>query len=166
MTLLSAMVWGGAFTPSSAEISQLDNALSELKAKEDTTLKANTTMIDKLISSHNVTGGYENSNYRYIYYMNLNDTDRLAIFIITQIKNPNFALVKSLNMQEDFVILIDANSANKVVWSGYAKEQPQIVIKNGNMQEVPFTLNATLSNVPQDISVKWYFNSIEKSGSF
>lgn len=119
MALFTAVLFSGAFTPSDAEIAKLDDTLTQLKSKDDSTLKTNATMIDKILSSHNVTGGYENENYRYIYYMNLNATDKLALFVITEIKNPEYGFIKALGMQENFILLIDANSDKKLIWNGY-----------------------------------------------
>jgi surface protein len=120
MALFTAILFSGAFTPSGEEIAKLDDTLTQLKSKDDSTLKTNATMIDKILSSHNVTGGYENDNYRYIYYMNLNATDKLAIFVITEIKNSEYGFIKTLGMQKDFIMLIDANAPNKLVWKGYS----------------------------------------------
>ena len=123
MALFTAILFSGAFTPSSAEITKLNDTLTQLKSKDDATLKTNGAMIDKILSSHNVTGGYENENYRYIYYMNLNATDKLAVFVITEIKNSEYGFIKALGMQKDFIMLIDANAPNKLVWSGYAEDK-------------------------------------------
>jgi len=86
-------------------------------------LKTNGAMIDKILSSHNVTGGYENDNYKYIYYMNMDATNKLAVFVITEIKSPEYGFIKTLGMQENFILLIDANSDKKLVWKGYTEDK-------------------------------------------
>ncbi len=42
-------------------------------------------------------------------------------------------------------------------------DNPKILIENGNLQEVPFPLNASLENVPNSVEIKWYINSSEKT---
>ncbi len=41
--------------------------------------------------------------------------------------------------------------------------KPQIVINNGAMQEVPFTLQANIKNVPKGIHVQWMINDVNKT---
>jgi len=119
--LFSSLVYSGGFSLSSSENSMLDSALATMKAKSDTSLQSNATMLSKLSSSTGVlSGGWVDSNYRYIYKMIITDTDRVAVFIMTDIYNTNSALVKMLNMQTNMVLLIDANSESKLVWNGYA----------------------------------------------
>ncbi len=126
IALSSAMLFSNAFNPSANEKSNLDGTLNKLMYQDDSALKSNHTILNKLLSSHNVIGGYEDKNYKYTYYMNLSATDKLAIFIITKINNPNYGLIKSLNMKENFILLIDANTQKKLVWAGYTKE-PTVV---------------------------------------
>jgi len=42
-------------------------------------------------------------------------------------------------------------------------DNPRIIIKNGALQEVPFKLEVGIENKPQNTTVKWYLNSVEKS---
>jgi len=41
-------------------------------------------------------------------------------------------------------------------------DNPRIVIKNGALQEVPFKLEVSIENKPQNTTIKWYLNSVEK----
>jgi len=40
---------------------------------------------------------------------------------------------------------------------------PKIVVANGNLQTAPFTLKASITNIPGNTTTKWFFNGIAKS---
>ena len=42
-------------------------------------------------------------------------------------------------------------------------DNPRIVIKNGALQEVPFNLEVSIENKPENTTVKWYLDDIEKA---
>jgi|GEM_PF-1158883 len=41
-------------------------------------------------------------------------------------------------------------------------DSPEILIENGAMQKTPFSLKASLKNIPQGMTVKWLLNNVEK----
>ena len=99
--------------------SDLDTTLTQLIQQNDNILNQNHTLLNNLLSNYNVMDEYSDDKYNYKYYMVINQNDKLGIFLITKINNPDSSLVKSLNMKENFIILIDANREQKLVWSGY-----------------------------------------------
>gem|GEM_PF-2150722 len=109
---------GGAYSLTLEDKVLLDAKVELLKSE-------NSEMANKLLtSSDTITGGWEDSNFKYSYKMLITASDRIALFIMHEIYNPNSSLVKLLNMQPSMLLLIDANQkANKLVWSGY-KEKP------------------------------------------
>jgi len=117
--LLSSLVWGGGFNLLSSETTTLNDALKNLQGQSDSTLQANSAMLSTLVNNTGLSGGWEDNNFRYTYKMVINSTDRIAIFIMTKIYNQSNALVKMLNMQENMILLIDANANPRLVWSGY-----------------------------------------------
>ena len=42
-------------------------------------------------------------------------------------------------------------------------DNPRIIIENGNLQEVPFTLKANIENMPKSVTIKWFIDNSEKS---
>jgi len=118
--LFSSVLFGGGFTLSQTEKDQLNSTLKALLTQQESALQENKAMLNTLFTSTNaLIGGWEDKSYRYTYKMVINTTDRVAIFMMQTIHNPNNSLVKTLNMKPTMMLLIDANRANKLVWNGY-----------------------------------------------
>jgi len=109
---------GGSYTLSQEEKNLLDSKLETLVSQ-----KRGIQLLDILNQTNStVTGGWEDNNFRYSYKMLINENYRIAIFLMHTIYNSNNALVKMLSMQPDMMLVIDANSDKKLVWSGYGED--------------------------------------------
>ncbi|MEA2028117.1 MAG: hypothetical protein U9N49_04000 [Campylobacterota bacterium] len=118
--VLANVLFAGAFAPSQAEKDQLNKTLNALLSQQESALQENKAILNTLLTSTSaLVGGWEDTSYRYTYKMVINASERIAIFMMQAIHNPNNALAKMLNMQPNMMLLIDANRANKLVWNGY-----------------------------------------------
>jgi len=110
LVILSSFIFSA--TLSSLEKENINNTLTLLSNKDS-------TVVNKLlVSSDSVYGEYISSNYKYIYKLKVTGEDRIGVFIIKEIYNKDYPIIKQLNMQEGFIILINGRASEKVIFSG------------------------------------------------
>jgi len=125
LTLIINVALGGSFTLSQDQENHLDNTLLGMMNQEDTTLQGNREHAQKLLDEPQAfSGGWENSKFKYSYKMLITDTQKIAIFIILEVRKPNSKVAKMFAMQEGFILFGDAKRkvGEQLVWSGYLKD--------------------------------------------
>ena len=114
LIFLSSILFAGKLEIDIDGQNKIYDALISIKNK-------NPLYVYKLLNQSNTEGSWETENYKYVYKLKISDGDKIGIFIITEIKKPDFWLVKKLNMKSGYILLIDANIESKIVWKGNAK---------------------------------------------
>jgi lysozyme len=107
--LLSSFVF--SVTIDSVAKKNINDTLSLLHDKD-------ANVVNKLLTSSDaVYGEYTSENYKYIYKLKVGGGDRIGIFIIQEIYNENYPIIKKLNMEKGFVILINGRANKKVIFA-------------------------------------------------
>jgi hypothetical protein len=120
---LSSFLSAGALVLNNQQTQDINNTLATLLVQEDGSLSSHHTTVQKLIDGNNtIDGGWTNSKYNYIYRILSNTDDKIGIFIITKINNPDSSIVQALDMRDRMIILLDVNQEEKVLFSGYKEE--------------------------------------------
>jgi len=156
MVLSVSFLFAGAFNLSSDEKKQIENVLQNSVT--------DSYLANKLLTQSTKEGGWENSDYKYLYKVKTTDGDKLGFFIIKNIYNQNFYsllpnqlnITNNWNIQEGFAFLVDANSAQKLVWNGYSN----IEIK----KEYKLYFSMERESILESGSTKawvWFDNSLE-----
>jgi len=55
------------------------------------------------------------------------------------------------------------DSEEKILSALMYLDNPRLLVENGNLQEVPFNLKASIENLPKSVTVKWFIDDREKS---
>lgn len=109
-------------------------------------------VVDTLLASNQVIyGEYKSFYYRYIYKLKVANGERMGIFIIKEIYNRNYPIIKQLDMKEGFVILIDGYASPKVLFAG-------------NLS-APIAYAGADKNVNVNESITLYGSGIDSDGS-
>ncbi|MEA2029711.1 MAG: DUF5011 domain-containing protein, partial [Campylobacterota bacterium] len=163
ITLIVNIALGGAFSLSPAQEAHLDTTLRGMMSQSEATLQAEYEALSQLLNASDaIVGGWENSKFKYSYKMLITDTQRLAIFVFHEIRNPNAKAVQMFDMQEGFILFGDANREVGVVWHGYLHDStPPTITLNGSASlsltrgSTYSELGATITdNIDQDVDIQ------------
>ena len=108
--LLSSFIFSSTIDTSAKK--NINDTLSLLRDKD-------ANVVNKLLTSSDaVYGEYISENYRYIYKLKASGGDRIGIFIIQEIYNEDYPIIKQFDMKQGFVILINGHANKKVIYAG------------------------------------------------
>ncbi|MEA2029247.1 MAG: DUF5011 domain-containing protein [Campylobacterota bacterium] len=150
LTVIINVALGGAFTLSQEQEAHLDKTLRGMMSVEDTTLQGNREHAQKLLDdSQAFSGGWENSKFKYSYKMLITESERIAIFIILEVRNPNSNVVQMFDMQEGFILFGDAmrEAGEQLVWSGYLEDTTAPVITLNGSSSLTMSRGSTYTEL-------------------
>jgi len=161
--LLSSFVFSA--TIDSSQKNSINDTLKLLYDKDS-------TVVNKLLTSSDaVYGEYTSSNYKYIYKLKVGGGDRIGVFIITEIYNKDYHIIKQLKMKEGFIILINGKANSKVIYKGYTQdlydygyggaEVCESSIDFDIIEEEEHKFNQSISG-----NIKYYKVNIKNAGKF
>ncbi|MEA2029309.1 MAG: DUF5011 domain-containing protein [Campylobacterota bacterium] len=150
LTLIINIAWGGAFTLSQDQEEHLDSTLRGMMSVEDTTLQGNREHAQRLLeATEAIKGGWENSKFKYSYKMLITESERIAIFIILEVRNPYSKVVKMFDMQEGFILFGDAmrEVGEQLIWYGYLEDTTAPTITLNGSSSLSITRGSTYTEL-------------------
>ena len=161
LIFLSSFLSAGALSLTDEQTQDINNTLAKMLVQEDGKLSSHHITVQKLIDGVNtIDGGWTNSKYDYIYRILSNTNDKIGIFILTKINNPDSKIIKAFDMRDRMIILLDVKQEEKILFTGYKEELNNPPIANAeddksNYSDTNTNFDASASSDEDGVIVKY-----------